>query len=103
MLTVAARTDLGRIRETNEDAFLCDPDLGVLAVADGMGGHNAGHVASRLALQTLFAFLGKSARASDFTWPCAYDPRRSLNANRLNAAFKVANTTILDEAVRDPK
>jgi serine/threonine protein phosphatase PrpC len=103
MLTVAACTDTGRVRETNEDAFLCDPDLGVLAVADGMGGHNAGDVASRLALQSLFAFLLQSAQSSDFTWPCAYDPKQPPNANRLNAAFRVANGSIFTKASRDPQ
>lgn len=103
MLTVAACTDTGRVRETNEDAFLCDPDLGVLAVADGMGGHNAGDVASRLALQSLFAFLRQSATSHDFTWPCAYDPKQPPDANRLNAAFRVANGSIFEKAARDPQ
>jgi serine/threonine protein phosphatase PrpC len=103
MLTVAACTDTGRVRENNEDAFLCDPDLGIVAVADGMGGHNAGDVASRLALQALFAFLRQSAQSTDFTWPCAYDPRQTPNANRLNAAFRMANSTIHEKAARDPQ
>lgn len=101
MLTVAACTDTGRVRQTNEDAFLCDPDLGVVAVADGMGGHNAGDVASRLALQSLFAFLRQSAQSTDFTWPCAYDPKQSPNANRMNAAFRMANSTVFEKAARD--
>lgn len=101
MLTVAACTDTGRVREANEDAFLCDPDLGVVAVADGMGGHNAGDVASRLALQQLFAFLRQSATSSDFTWPCAYDPKQTPNANRLNAAFRMANSSVFEKAARD--
>jgi serine/threonine protein phosphatase PrpC len=101
MLTVAACTDTGRVREANEDAFLCDPDLGVVAVADGMGGHNAGDVASRIALQSLFGFLRQSAQSTDFTWPCAYDPKQSPNANRMNAAFRMANSTVFEKAARD--
>ena len=50
-ITAAAATDIGRVREGNEDAYLNDAPL--FAVADGMGGHQGGEVASRLALETL--------------------------------------------------
>lgn len=49
----AARTDPGLQRSGNEDAHLCARDAGVFGIADGMGGHPAGEVASRLAVQTL--------------------------------------------------
>ena len=50
-----ARTDIGRKRKHNEDAFLADPPLGLFVVADGMGGHAAGEVASALAVQAIRA------------------------------------------------
>jgi serine/threonine protein phosphatase PrpC len=56
-MRAAARTDLGRCREINEDSVLFDPALGLLIVADGMGGHLAGEVASALAVETIAAYL----------------------------------------------
>ncbi|HHH39463.1 MAG TPA: serine/threonine-protein phosphatase [Sedimenticola sp.] len=52
-IRVAARTDTGNIREINEDAVVVLPEYGVAALADGMGGHNAGEVASQLAVETI--------------------------------------------------
>ncbi len=52
-LTTGAATDVGRVREGNEDAYLVDDAMGLVAVADGMGGHRAGEVASATALEAL--------------------------------------------------
>jgi serine/threonine protein phosphatase PrpC len=52
-LLAAALSDVGRIRQNNEDAFLCEPQLGVFAVADGMGGHQGGEVAAQMAVAGL--------------------------------------------------
>ncbi len=53
MFRVTGKTDVGKVREHNEDAFHCDPERGLLVVADGMGGYAAGEVASAIVVETL--------------------------------------------------
>ncbi len=52
-LRAVAATDTGRIREHNEDAIAWDPEIGLFVLADGMGGYNAGEVASGIAVKTI--------------------------------------------------
>src|SRR3954451_13812887 len=94
MLTVRSRTHPGTVRTINEDSAMWAPELGVIAVADGMGGHNAGEVASQLALDEIRSFLAKSAAGDDVTWPFGFSPTLSLAANRLVTAIKVANLRV---------
>lgn len=61
---VCALTDKGRIRSHNEDSIIARPDLGIFAVADGMGGHSAGDVASAIIVDEL-ASLGVAVSAED--------------------------------------
>ncbi|MDW8247359.1 MAG: protein phosphatase 2C domain-containing protein [Sandaracinaceae bacterium] len=91
----AGATDIGKQREHNEDAFCIVPDYHLYAVADGMGGHSAGDVASRMALYALQSFFHLSARA-EATWPFHFDPHLSVEANRLIAGIRMANRRIFD-------
>ena len=57
-MRAAAQTDPGRVRPSNEDCVLADANAGLLIVADGMGGHAAGEIASAMAVKSISAFLG---------------------------------------------
>jgi protein phosphatase len=100
---VIGRTDPGRIRATNEDAFVADEELGLFAVADGMGGHNAGEVASRLALDTLVSFIRASRSDSGITWPYGFVASMPFEANQLKSAIQLANQEIRFRAQRQPE
>ena len=96
---VAARaTDAGPARRINEDSVLVAPDFGLYAVADGMGGHNAGEVASQLALESLAAFIRRSHEDSDCSWPYGIEPHLSIAGNRLHTAISLANRRVFREA-----
>ena len=57
-ITCAGRTDVGIIRSGNEDNYLMVPERGIFVVADGMGGHAAGEVASEMAVRSVARELG---------------------------------------------
>jgi protein phosphatase len=98
MIQAHGTTHPGKVRPQNEDGMVIDLQLGLYAVADGMGGHNAGEVASALALETLQSFVERSRHDTDHTWPFGVDGNLDLNGNRLRTAVKLANRRVFRES-----
>lgn len=96
-LSWAVATHPGLRRDSNEDAYAARPDLGLFVVADGMGGHAAGEVASKAAAETIEAFAHETrARDLNSTWPFPLEPSLSIDGNRLKAAFRLANRHVAE-------
>ena len=96
MSQYCGRSDVGRRRARNEDNILVAD--GVLVVCDGVGGHLAGDVASRTAVDEIAGFFGGSKEERAVTWPYGFDPSLSYDANRLRTAIKLANRGIFTRA-----
>ncbi len=94
----AGVTDRGVIRDNNEDALLVDTDSGLFFVADGMGGLDAGEVASGLALRTVARCLGRGAEAPTVERPPFGAPWWRACADRLERAVSEANRAVLAES-----
>ncbi|MFH1723956.1 MAG: Stp1/IreP family PP2C-type Ser/Thr phosphatase [Elusimicrobiota bacterium] len=97
------KTDPGRVRERNEDSIGLDEDLGLLVVADGMGGHNSGEVASSLAIETILQFARKMLGGAKPVVPSDGDPKQSVRSRQLAYFIRNANTVIFEKARAFPK
>lgn len=95
----AGLSDVGLQREHNEDCFAVVPQHELFIVADGMGGHRAGDVASRLASESITEFFQRTA-SEDVTWPFHFDATLSDEENRLLTAIRLANRQIYEHSVR---
>jgi serine/threonine protein phosphatase PrpC len=95
----AGMTDTGLLREHNEDSLLILPEYSIVAVADGMGGHRSGDVASQLAISTLGDFFSVVV-GRDGTWPFPADPKLTDEENYVVTGLRLANRRIFDRSLR---
>src|ERR1700761_3792025 len=92
-----ARTDVGRKRQVNEDSLFRDDERGFYVVADGVGGHNKGEIASREAVEQLHMWVtkadreiaGLAARIEAGDTDCVWDIRRLLESGVKSACYMV--------------
>src|SRR4051812_46628484 len=94
-----AATDVGRLRDHNEDNYLVDKKLSLFVVADGMGGHAAGEVASALAVRIMHEELKKEASAIEDAAPLTRGTKQILVL--LEQAVQKACARIHEEAKAD--
>jgi PPM family protein phosphatase len=97
----AGDTHVGRKRETNQDSLLLASEEDLFVVADGMGGHLSGEVASQIAIDTIRDFYQDSGDDREITWPFRPDKTEGYHANRLVTSIKLANQRVFETAKSD--
>ena len=101
-LKAAGLSHVGRQRQHNEDSYLVADQAKLYLVADGMGGHAAGEIASRIAVDSISDFI-LHTKEDDGTWPHAYDEHFRKTTNKLMAAVRLANTRVLEAMRKDAR
>ena len=99
----AGDTHVGMKREHNEDSLLIMPEEDLFVVADGMGGHASGEIASKLAVDTVKSFYYDTSLDEEITWPFRTGKEDDYDANRLVTAIKLANQRIFESSTAQPQ
>ena len=95
---VAGKSDVGCVRQNNEDNFGFDSRYGIYVVCDGMGGQAAGEVASKLAVDTVLTYFRDAAKNATFPQVGPPSEAVSARANALGSAIRLANQAIYEAA-----
>jgi PPM family protein phosphatase len=95
-ISYEAVTDVGRKRKGNEDSLFVNPQQHLFVVADGMGGHAAGEVASKIAVDSINEFVCLTSGDEEITWPFGLDENISYDGNRLKTSVRYANRKVLE-------
>lgn len=98
-VSIFGGTDPGCVRINNEDNFAFDAELGLLIVADGMGGHNSGEVAAEIATKTILDFAKQGSKLK----PEGVSSGLTLRGQQLEFFVKTANTVIYEKGRQFPK
>jgi protein phosphatase len=99
----AGETNVGMKRAHNEDSFYLPESERLAIVADGMGGHASGEVASKMAVDTIAGFFRATQDEQQLTWPFKMDRGHRYDVNRMVTAIKLANLKIHEQAQKDPR
>ena len=102
-LSSAGRTHVGMKRTHNEDSLRLFREENLFIVADGMGGHASGEVASQMSVETLAEFFRSTAEDDEVTWPYKLEKNRKYEENRVVTGVKLSNRRIFESAARDAK
>jgi protein phosphatase len=97
----AGITDIGKKRKDNEDALFLDDAVGLYVVADGMGGHRAGEIASRLVVKTISEHILRSHRNGDAGHDGNFDKTLSPEANLLLSGIRESNKVVHNASVEN--
>ena len=97
----SGKTDIGRVRDHNEDNIFIPAEFPLAVVSDGMGGHACGEVASTIAVETVSGYYQQTAGEVSPTWPFRM-PQLAIERDRMTVAIKLANTRIHETGVNDP-
>lgn len=101
-LVLRGATDVGRVRRNNQDAYGIDAAHGLIVVADGMGGHAAGEVASRLAVDTVVAEVTRGLDSGKIPWEGEVPLHLTEWQRLLISSIRIANQMIFRSAQENP-
>ena len=99
----AGNTNIGRKRDHNEDSIAMPDNERLALVADGMGGHASGEVASRLAVELICDHFLETGKQQTLTWPYKVDRDLRTHTNRMITGIMLANLEIWERSQREPR